>query len=88
MNDAVRFSIDMQEQAGIDIVSDGEWRRETYCDVVGEIMNGFRWVKRDVFAYHQVIAEPMTPKRPGVVAEGVHPQKGVMQISKDDSIGF
>jgi methionine synthase II (cobalamin-independent) len=29
MNDAARFAIDMQEQAGIDIVSDGEWRRET-----------------------------------------------------------
>jgi 5-methyltetrahydropteroyltriglutamate--homocysteine methyltransferase len=69
MNDAARFAIDMQEQAGIDIVSDDEWRRETYVDVVREIMNGFRWVKRDVFAYHQVIAEPMTPKRPGVVAE-------------------
>ncbi len=69
MDDAVRFSIGMQEQAGIDIVSDGEWRRETYVDVVGEIMNGFKWIKRDVFAYHQVIAEKMTPRKPGIVAE-------------------
>src|SRR5439155_227917 len=69
MNDAVRFSIDMQEQAGIDIVSDGEWRRETYVDVIGEIVNGFTWVKRDVFAYHQVVTQKMTPRRPGVVAE-------------------
>jgi 5-methyltetrahydropteroyltriglutamate--homocysteine methyltransferase len=69
MDDAVRFAIGMQEQAGIDIISDGEWRRETYVDVIAEIMNGFRWVKRDVFAYHQVIAEKMTPRRPGVIAE-------------------
>ena len=69
MNDAIRFSIGMQEQAGIDIVSDGEWRRETYVDVIGEIMNGFQWVKRDLFAYHQVITEKMTPRKPGVVAE-------------------
>jgi 5-methyltetrahydropteroyltriglutamate--homocysteine methyltransferase len=69
MDDAVRFCIDMQEQAGIDIVSDGEWRRETYVDVVAEIMHGFEWIKRDVFAYHQVITRPMTPCRPGVIAE-------------------
>jgi 5-methyltetrahydropteroyltriglutamate--homocysteine methyltransferase len=69
MDDAVRFVIGMQEQAGIDVISDGEWRRETYVDVVAEIMHGFRWVQRDVFAYHQVIAEKMTPCRPGVIAE-------------------
>jgi 5-methyltetrahydropteroyltriglutamate--homocysteine methyltransferase len=68
-DDAVRFAIGMQEQAGIDIISDGEWRRETYVDVVAEIMTGFEWVKRETFAYHQVVARPMTPRRPGVVAE-------------------
>jgi 5-methyltetrahydropteroyltriglutamate--homocysteine methyltransferase len=69
MDDAVRYVIGMQERAGIDILSDGEWRRESYVDVVAEIMNGFRWVQRDVFAYHQVVTERMTPRRPGVVAE-------------------
>lgn len=69
MDDAVRFVIGMQEQAGIDIISDGEWRRETYVDVVAEIMNGFSWIQRDVFAYHQVVTGKMTPRRPGVVAE-------------------
>jgi 5-methyltetrahydropteroyltriglutamate--homocysteine methyltransferase len=69
MDDIVRYAIGMQEQAGIDIVSDGEWRRETYVDVIAEIMNGFQWVKRDVFAYHQVVTEKMSPRKPGVVAE-------------------
>src|SRR3972149_6040987 len=59
MDDAVRYVIGMQERAGIDIISDGEWRRESYVDVVAEIMHGFRWVKRDEFAYHQVVTEPM-----------------------------
>ncbi len=40
MDDAVRYVIGMQEQAGIDIVSDGEWRRESYVDVVAETMSG------------------------------------------------
>src|SRR5262249_40781390 len=61
--------IGMQEQAGIDIISDGEWRRETYVDVVAEIMTGFEWVKRETFAYHQVVTGRMTPRRPGVIAE-------------------
>src|SRR5437773_9564855 len=57
MDDAVRFVIGMQERAGIDIISDGEWRRESYIDIIAEVMNGFQWVERDVFAYHQVITE-------------------------------
>lgn len=69
MDDAIRFAIGMQEQAGIDVISDGEWRRESYVDVIGEIMTGFRWVKRETFAYHQVVTEKMTPRRPGVIAE-------------------
>jgi 5-methyltetrahydropteroyltriglutamate--homocysteine methyltransferase len=68
-DDAVRVAIGMQEHAGIDIISDGEWRRETYVDVIAEIMNGFEWVKRDLFAYHQVVTRKMTRRRPGVVAE-------------------
>src|SRR4051794_7734824 len=69
MDNAVRHVIGMQEQAGIDIISDGEWRRESYVDVIAEMLTGFRWIKRDVFAYHQVVTERVTPRRPGVVAE-------------------
>jgi 5-methyltetrahydropteroyltriglutamate--homocysteine methyltransferase len=68
MDDAVRYAIGLQEQAGIDIISDGEWRRESYVDIIGEVVTGFRWVKRDVFAYHQVVVERMAPRRPGAVA--------------------
>src|SRR6266849_4746125 len=69
MDDDVRCGIGMQERAGIDIISDGEWRRESYVDVIAEIMHGFEWVQRDVFAYHQVVTAKMTPGRPGVIAE-------------------
>src|SRR5262249_2078767 len=69
MDNAVRYVVGMQEQAGIDIVSDGEWRRETYVDVIAEIMHGFQGIKRDGFAYNQVVTEKIRPKKPGVVAE-------------------
>ena len=68
MDDAVRYIIDMQEQAGIDIISDGEWRRETYVDVIGEIANGFEWIDRELFGYHQVVTQKLTPRKPGVIA--------------------
>src|SRR6266487_2596947 len=61
MDAAVAYVIALQEQAGIDIVSDGEWRRASYVDVVAEIMSGFQWIKRDVFAYHQVVTGRMKP---------------------------
>ena len=32
MNDAVMFAIRLQEQAGLDVISDGEWRRIHYLD--------------------------------------------------------
>jgi 5-methyltetrahydropteroyltriglutamate--homocysteine methyltransferase len=69
MDDAVRIVIGLQEHAGIDIISDGEWRRETYVDVVAEIANGFEWIKRDEFSYHQVVTNRLAPRRPGVIAE-------------------
>src|SRR5688572_16053646 len=63
------YVIGRQGQAGIDIISDGEWRRESYVDVIAELMHGFRWIKRAEFAYHQVVTERMTPRQPGVIAE-------------------
>ncbi len=67
-DDAVRFVIGLQEQAGIDMISDGEWRRETYIDVIAEICHGFDWIERELFGYHQVVTQVMTPRQPGIVA--------------------
>lgn len=38
---AVPGAIRMQERAGLDFVSDGEWRRNSYLDVVVEAIDGF-----------------------------------------------
>jgi len=39
---AVPFAVALQETAGIDIISDGEWRREGYFQVFYERVEGFR----------------------------------------------
>ena len=67
-DDAVRFVIGLQEQAGIDMISDGEWRRETYIDVIAEICHGFEWIERELFGYHQVVTSAIRPWQPGIVA--------------------
>jgi 5-methyltetrahydropteroyltriglutamate--homocysteine methyltransferase len=69
MDAAVAYVIALQEQAGIDIVSDGEWRRASYVDVVAEIAEGFQYVERDFFRYHQCVTAPIRIVRPGIVAE-------------------
>jgi 5-methyltetrahydropteroyltriglutamate--homocysteine methyltransferase len=39
---AVPFAVALQEAAGLDVVSDGEWRREGYFQVFYERVEGFR----------------------------------------------
>ena len=41
LDSAVPSAIRMQERAGIDYISDGEWRRESYVKVFTEAVNGF-----------------------------------------------
>jgi 5-methyltetrahydropteroyltriglutamate--homocysteine methyltransferase len=41
LDDAVPSAIRMQERAGLDFVSDGEWRRESYVKVFADAVDGF-----------------------------------------------
>ena len=41
LDDAIPSAIDMQERAGLDFVSDGEWRRESYVKVFADAVDGF-----------------------------------------------
>ena len=70
---ATQYIIAMQEAAGLDLISDGEWRRRSYFGVIAEIMHGFEaYVVDDELGkarpFHTVV-EPMTPRRPGHIAE-------------------
>lgn len=41
MDTAIPHVIQMQECAGVDIISDGEWRRKSYIGVISDICSGF-----------------------------------------------
>ena len=45
LDKAVDFAIGLQETAGIDIISDGEWRRIGYFEVFAQMIDGFRYAE-------------------------------------------
>ena len=42
LDKAINFAIGLQEAAGIDIISDGEWRRIGYFEVFAQMVHGFQ----------------------------------------------
>ena len=41
MGSAVHYIVAMQEAAGLDVISDGEWWRKSYIGVIAELAHGF-----------------------------------------------
>ena len=70
MDAAVRYAIAVQEQAGLDLVSDGEWRRHAYTHIIADIATGFgQDVRTDPRRWGISITEPMEVVSPGLIAE-------------------
>ena len=68
MDDAVRFAVRLQEIAGLDVVSDGEWRRTQYIDEFLDRIGGFEPCRRFEHAgevkYTRVVVRRITPGAP------------------------
>ena len=70
MDAAVRYAIAVQEQAGLDLVSDGEWRRHAYTHIIADIATGFAAdLRQEPARWGISITEPMQVVKPGLVAE-------------------
>ncbi len=67
LDHAVRFVIAMQEAAGIDIISDGEWRRLSYIGVIADICDGFHISYRGNQPMTCVV-RPISARAPGTLA--------------------
>lgn len=65
---AVRDAVLAQDAAGIEIVSDGEWRRLSYVGVIADLCSGFSRETREGRSWHTIV-EPMRVVRPGLFAE-------------------
>ncbi len=68
LNTAIKFVVQMQEYADIDIVSDGEWRRLSYIGVIADLLNGFDVTLKNGIWWHTVTKE-LSFKNKGLFAK-------------------
>jgi 5-methyltetrahydropteroyltriglutamate--homocysteine methyltransferase len=68
MDAAVDYILALQESAGLDIVSDGEYRRRSYIGIIADVADGFELERKDGLWWHTVVA-PLEVVRPGLAAE-------------------
>src|SRR6266481_2148840 len=68
LDDMVRFAIRLQERAGLDVVSDGEWRRSQYIREFLTRVGGFERVRRyshqGETKFTEVVVRRMTASEP------------------------
>ena len=71
MERAVSSAVAMQEMAGLDVVTDGEWWRKSYIGVVAELAHGFEIGRFPDGRPRTVVVDRLTPKQPGFIAREV-----------------
>ena len=70
MDAAVLYAIALQETAGLDLVSDGEWRRHAYTHIIADVASGFsRDPRTNPNRWGITVTEPMEVVRPGLLAK-------------------
>ena len=67
IDSAIGFAIGMQEAAGLDVISDGEWRRWSYIGVIADLCQGFERTFVEGRSWHSV-TEPITAGQTGCIA--------------------
>ena len=81
MDAAIRYAVSMQEYAGLDVVTDGEWRRRSYIGVIAELAHGFTLEVNPADGRPwTVVTEKLTPKEPGFIAAEAKFLKSVAHV--------
>src|ERR1044072_6134641 len=72
MDAAVRYIVALQEHAGLDVLTDGEWRRKSYIGVIAELAHGFElgYNPQDGRPW-TIVVDKLAPKRPGFIAQEI-----------------
>ena len=68
---AIRDAVALQENAGIDILTDGEWRRASYIGVIAELAHGFELGTNPDGRPWTTVTNKLAPKTPGFIAAEV-----------------
>src|SRR5262245_5960315 len=64
---AVAYVVAMQEAAGLDVISDGEWRRLSYIGVIADLCEGVEVGYRGEQPWTVVVGK-LAPRAPGLTA--------------------
>lgn len=68
LNSAIKFITQLQEYAGVDIISDGEWRRLSYIGVIADLLHGFEVKLKHGIWWHTVV-DKLSWKNKGLFAK-------------------
>ncbi|HEX6972061.1 MAG TPA: cobalamin-independent methionine synthase II family protein [Limnochordia bacterium] len=77
MDAAVRYVVALQEQAGLDVLTDGEWRRRSYIGVIAELAHGFELGTHPDGRPWTTVVDRLRPRRPGFIAEEIRFLRGI-----------
>jgi 5-methyltetrahydropteroyltriglutamate--homocysteine methyltransferase len=80
MGGAIRAAVALQETAGLDVITDGEWWRKSYIGVIAELAHGFELSKNPADGRPwTVVVDRLSPKQPGFIAKEI---KFLKQLTK------
>ncbi|HVJ88086.1 MAG TPA: cobalamin-independent methionine synthase II family protein [Caulifigura sp.] len=72
MGGAIRAAVALQETAGLDVITDGEWWRKSYIGVIAELAHGFELSRNPADGRPwTVVVDKLSPKTPGFIAQEV-----------------
>lgn len=72
MGAAVRTAVALQETAGLDVITDGEWWRKSYIGVIAELAHGFELSRNPTDGRPwTVVVDKLSPKQPGFIAREI-----------------
>jgi len=78
MGPAIREVVAVQERAGLDVVSDGEWRRRSYIGVIADLAHGFELGTNPADGRPwTIVVDKLAPKAPGFIAREVAFLRGI-----------
>jgi 5-methyltetrahydropteroyltriglutamate--homocysteine methyltransferase len=80
MGYAISSAVALQEEAGLDIITDGEWWRKSYIGVIAELAHGFQLDQYPDGRPRTVVVDRLSPKAPGFIAREVSFLRSITQM--------